>query len=312
MAVYASSQESSTVNGGDKLKILIVGAEVSPYANVGGYASVLAYLSRALIRRGHDVRVFMPKFGFIDEDAYQLSMLYEGLQVPTGDCSPAHLVCNIKTCVGSAGVPVYFLENQEYYEKRANVYGYSDDPTRWALLSRAALEFIKTGIDDFVPDVIHCNDWHTGLIPNYLATVFEDDTLFKNISSILTIHNLTYQGNFDHNHVSELDYDDGQSLVASFFDPRLATQNFMRRGIMFADAVNAVSKTYSREILTPEFGEGLDRLLLEVKGKLYGIVNGLDYDEFSPSKDNLIEQNYGINSLELRVQNKKALQRDWG
>jgi len=117
---------------------------------------------------------------------------------------------------------------------------------------------------------------------------------------------------FDHKHVSELDYDDGQSAIASFFDERLDKQNFMRRGILYADAVNTVSKSYSREILTEEFGENLDRLLLEVKGKLFGIVNGLDYDEFNPATDNLIEQNYSVSSVHLRKENKVALQKEYG
>ena len=292
-----------------KLKILMVATEASPYASVGGAASVIGHLSKSLQLLGHEVAVFIPKFGFIDEEKHKITMLYEGLKVPTGDEKLPFLTCNIKVTEMSCGVKVFFLENREYYEKRANVYGYSDDPTRWALLSRGVLEFIRTEI--FVPDVLHCNDWHTGIVPNYLKSIYKKDPILSKIATSLTIHNLAYQGMFDHKHVSEMDFDDGKSEIASFFSPLLNKQNFMKRGIIYADIVNTVSKTYSREILTPEFGEGLDKLLLELKSKIFGIVNGIDYEEFNPKTDNLIEVNYDINDLDARVGNKVALQKEY-
>lgn len=292
-----------------KYKILMVAAEVSPYANVGGFASVVNYLSKALIAMGHDVRIFMPKFGFMDEEKFGIEMFYEGLVVPTGDDEVPELVCNIKIARPEQGATTYFLENMEYYEKRANVYGYSDDPTRWALLSRGVLEFIKT--QKFVPDIIHCNDWHTGIVSDYIRTFYTKDPIFSNIATVYTIHNLAYQGMFDHHNVSELDRDDGRSLVSPFFTDRLNSQNFMRRGVMHSDVVNTVSKTYSKEILTPELGEGLDKLLLEMREKLFGIVNGIDYEAFNPATDTLIAQNYDIKSLGLREKNKVALQKEF-
>lgn len=292
-----------------KLKILLVGAEVAPYASVGGFSQVLAYLSRELHNLGHDVRLFMPKYGFIDESEHGISMFKEGLKVPTGEESNPYLICNVKSSENVYGVTTYFLENKEYYEKRANVYGYVDDPTRFSLLSKGALEFIRGG--DFVPDVIHTHDWHTATLANYMKTEYRKDTLLDDITTVFTIHNINFQGTLDHRNVSELDFDDGKSAVTSLFSPRLNKLNFMRRGILFSDAVNTVSKTYSREILTPEYGEGLDRLLLELKGKVFGIVNGLDYEEFNPATDNLIEQNYDVDSLEKRILNKSALQREF-
>ena len=303
--MFNTPRESSDV----KLKILIIGAEAAPYATVGGFSSVIAYLSKALLKRGHDVGVFLPKFGSIYENVFNLKMVYEGLKVPTGNEDNPYLICNVKSTDEPNGVTTYFLENQEYYEKRANVYGYSDDPTRWALLSRGAIEFIRTGL--FVPDVIHANDWHTGIVSNYLKTDYEKDAKVNKIATVFTIHNMKFQGMFDHTHVSELDLDDGKSPVSDFFSDSLKKQNFLRRGILYSDAVNTVSKTYSREILTPEFGEGLDKLLLQVKSKLFGIINGLDYDEYNPATDKLIEQNYDIKSLHLRPINKIALQKEF-
>lgn len=306
--------------GEEPLKVLMVAPECSPYANVGGFARVLAYLSRELLKLGVEVRIFMPKFGQIDEEKYQMEMVLEGLEVPTGSDGDGKdvLVCNVKMHQVPGGAPVYFLENMEYYEKRANVYGYSDDPLRWALLSRGALEFLRHNDKAVLgeargwrPQVIHCNDWETGHIPNYLKIFYKNDPRLVAMATLFTIHNLQYQGMFDHRNVSELDFDDGRSPIAPFFSERLTKQNFMRRGIIYADVVNAVSETYAKEILTPEFGEELDRLLLEVRSKLYGVVNGIDYDEFNPRTDKLIAQNYDFNSLDKRAGNKLALQKEF-
>lgn len=291
------------------MKVLIVATEATPFVSIGGVGSVVGNLSKALKARDVDVRVFIPKFKIVDESKYKVSMVVEGLKVPTGDESSPYLICNIKSCVTDDLVTIYFLENQEYFEKRANVYGYVDDPTRFCLLSRGVIEFIRTG--KFVPNVIHCNDWHTGSIPNLLRTTYKHDKVFEKIATVFTIHNLAYQGTFDHKHLSELEFDDGKSEVASMYSPQLQFQNFLKRGIMYSDQINTVSKTYAKEILTEEFGEGLDHLLLEFKGKLSGIINGIDYDEFDPSKDKHIEKNYTAGSLEKRAVNKTALQKDF-
>jgi starch synthase len=293
-----------------KPKVIIVAAEAAPYATVGGFSSVVAYLSRNLLPMGVDVRIFMPKFGSIDQEKFKMETVYTGLKVPTGDENNPHLICNVKCHKSEEGVITYFLENQEYYEKRANVYAYSDDPTRWALLSRGLLEFIRTKI--FIPDVVHCNDWHTGYVPNYLKTIYKKDPILSEIASVYTIHNLAIQG-YLLNHISptELEFDDGKSPIAHFFNPRLNSQNFMKRGILYADVVNTVSKTYSKEILTEEYGENLNNLLLELRGKLFGIINGLDYDEFNPETDQLLAKNFNIDSIENREVNREALQEEF-
>lgn len=297
-------------NKQNTLKVIIIAAEAAPFATVGGFSQVVAYLAKTIKPLGVDIRIFMPKFGSIDEEEFKMSMEVQGLKVPTADENNPYLICNVKTYVSKEGLTTYFLENQEYYEKRANVYNYSDDPTRWALLSKGLLEFIKTA--KYVPDIIHANDWHTGLVSNYLKTEYKKDPILSKIASVFTIHNLAIQGYMlDHMHPSELEFDDGKSEIASFFAPRLNTQNFMKRGILYSDAVNTVSKTYSKEILTPDFGQGLDKLLLELRGKLFGIINGLDYDEFNPSTDSLIRRNYDVTSVELRAENKRALQEEF-
>ncbi|MFA5776768.1 MAG: glycogen/starch synthase [Patescibacteria group bacterium] len=289
-------------------KILLVAVESAPYARVGGVASVVRSLATSLNNLGHDARILIPKFGFIDENLYETRLVLEGLQVPTDDPDNPHLICNVKEHEMD-GVITYFLENMEYYELRANVYGYTDDPIRWALLNRGALEFILNG--DFLPDVVHCNDWQGGLLPNYLRTVYKNNPRFSKTATVFTIHNLKFQGMFDHKNVSEMDFDDGWSPVAPFFDQRLLKQNFMRRGIIHADIVSTVSRSYAKEITTPEYGEGLDKLITELREKVFGVVNGIDYQEMDPLKDTLLEKNYDINSIHLRAFNKESLQKEF-
>lgn len=293
------------------LKIFFIAAEVAPFATVGGLSQVMYFLPKELKKLGHEVIIFMPKYGTIDEKKYRIKPYLENLHIPT-DAKEGYteLICNIKVHQGTKKEPtVYFLENMEYYEKRANVYGYSDDPTRFALLCRGALEFLKE--IGWTPDVVHANDWHTGYLINYLRTVYKNDHKLKNIATIFTIHNLVHQGVSDFRYASPLEFDDGKGLLAPFFSTRLKKQNALKRGIIYADLINTVSEKHSREILTPEYGEGLDQLLKELRAKVYGVLNGLDYDDFNPVNDTFIKKNYSLKTLKDRVENKIELQKEF-
>jgi starch synthase len=211
------------------LKILFVGTEVSPFAKVGGLSSVAHSLPNALNRLGHDARVMIPRYLFIEDQKYDLGMEFNNLKVPTGlsdgEEGPKEIICNVKKFTPTEGDEnnnfiTYFLENQEYYEQRANVYGYADDPIRWTLLCRGALEFIKQS-RSWVPDVIVCLDWQAGLIPNYLKTTYSKDLVLGKIATVFSIHNLFFQGMFDHHFVSEMDFDDGHSAIPSIFNVRV-------------------------------------------------------------------------------------------
>ncbi len=292
------------------LKILFVATEVSPYAQVGGLGRVMFFLPRALSKLGHEVRVIIPKYGKIDLSKYPMELIYEGLDVPTGNDATPYLICNVKTNRLSGSPRVYFLENMEYFEKRANEYGYADDPVRWGLLQKGLLEWLKED-KVFSPDIIHCNDWQTGLIPDFLKTAYKNDPDLKKLTTVFTIHNLTFQGQYDPRFVSELDRDDGRSEIPEIFAERFAKLNSMRRAIMFSDVINTVSDKYSKEILTAEYGCGVDELLAEVRTKLYGILNGIDYDDFNPKTDQLVKFNFDVNSLNKRFLNKRELQNEF-
>lgn len=293
------------------LKILFVAPEASPFVKVGGLGEVMYSLPKALREIGHDARVMIPKYSSIDSAKFAMSIVEESLFVPIGENaggSEGHMICNVKKFLDpdNGQAVTYLLENEEYYEQRGSVYGYDVDPTRWALLSRGALEFIRVN-GEWRPDVIVSCDWQGGLIPNYIKTVYKNDPIISKIATAFSIHNLYFQGMFDHRFISEMDYDDGQSSIPSIGDPRMSKMNFMRRGIRYADVINTVSPNYAREITTPEYGELLDNLLQERRSHLFGILNGINYDAYNPETDPYISFKYNGKNLKERAQNKEIL-----
>jgi starch synthase len=290
------------------LKILFVCTEVAPYNKVGGLGDVAWALPRALREMGHDVRVFSPKFGSIDEKKYSFETVMEDLQVPF---SPKKkLNCNVKMGLIPGDIPVYLLENQEYYEIRANVYGYADDPRRWLLLSRGSIEFARAS--GWIPDIIHTNDWMTGFVANDLTSTYKEDAAVNGIATVFSIHNIKYQGLFDNRNVSEMDRDDGKGPLPDFGSSQAMKLNGIRRGIIHSDIVTTVSETYARQILEPEYGEGLERLLLEMRTKLFGVMNGLDDKVFDPANDNDIWEHYSVDKPDGKIVNKLKFQKEFG
>lgn len=299
------------LNKNEFLKILFVASEAAPFVKIGGLGEVMHSLPRALRKLGHDARVLVPKYATIDTEKYTLETESNNLKVESGDKDPyGILVSNILKYKNEDGGINYFLENMEYYEKRANVYGYSDDTVRWVLLSKTALEFVKKS--EWKPDLIVASDWQTGFIPNLMHTDYKDDPILSKIPVVFSIHNLKYQGLFDPRFVSEMDFDAGQAPVPDFFDSRTNKLNGMRRGIMYADIINTVSPTYAREILTEEFGEGLDKLLNERKSRLFGVLNGINTESLNPETDKDLAVNYSVKSLGKRLENQVALQKQFG
>ncbi|MEK7478046.1 MAG: glycogen/starch synthase [Patescibacteria group bacterium] len=298
------------------LKVLFISTEAAPFAKIGGLGSVMYSLPKALVGLGYDARVLIPRYLSIDEELHHLKIEYRDLEVPTGNEEGLeYFTCNLKRCDPSpsseAVVTTYFLENQEYYEQRANVYGYADDSVRWALLCRGTLEFIRQS-NSWVPDVIVSSDWQTALVSNYLKTVYANDPVLAKIATVFSIHNLFYQAMYDHRFVSEMDFDDGHSTIPGFNSPRLAKLNWMRRGIMYSDSINTVSPNYAREIMTKDYGELLDELLRERKAVLSGILNGIDYDLWNPEDDPYIPFHYNKTDLLSRIKNKANLQERFG
>lgn len=295
-----------------RLKILFVSSESAPFAKAGGLGDVLFSLPLALRKLGQDARIMIPRYGTIDPKIYKLETEFNGLKVPTdqsGGLNP-FLICNVKKHLGGETAPIYFLENMEYYEKRANVYGYSDDHIRWALLCRGVLEFLKRS--SWTPEIIVCCDWQAALIPNYLKTTYRKEPVLSKIATVFSIHNLYYQGICDFRFVKESEKDSSHELIPNFFNPRLAKLNWMLRGIIYSDIITTVSPTYAQEILTPEYGEGLDKVLNEKRDKIYGILNGIDYNYYNPQTTPHIPVHYSSLTIAKKRKNKLYLQKKFG
>ncbi|MCY3802440.1 MAG: glycogen synthase [Chloroflexi bacterium] len=287
------------------MRIAMIAAEVAPYAKTGGLGDVLAALPKHVAMLGHEVCLFVPKYRHIDLREIGATTEIERLPVPMGESSEPGSVHSLQL----EGVRIYFLGGERYVE-RGVIYGYADDGERFVFACRAALEALK--LLDWKPDVIHCHDWHTGLIPNWLNTLYRDDPFFIKTATLLTIHNLAFQGVFGRD-ILKLAGFAGNELPFSSRHPRRSdTVNFMARGIAFADQINTVSREYAHEILTPDYGEGLNKLLNRRKDDLSGILNGIDTDIYNPAIDPEIATNFDVSSCDLKLDNKLALQREAG
>src|SRR3989440_1768705 len=289
----------------EPLKILLVAAEVAPFAKVGGLADVAGALPKALKAMGHDVRVVMPRYGSIDVEKYGLRRIVTNLGVPL-----AHQPVNADVLEGriAGEVPIYFIDNQQFFG-RDGMYGFWDDDARFIYFSRAALEMLRPL--DFRPDVIHVNDWHTAVIPNMLARLYAADPFYADIATVLTIHNLAFQGVFGYGALNLADLEQW-GLIKPGMPGLDDIVNLLGRGLYFSDVVNTVSNRYAEEILTPEYGEKMDPLLRVFRGKLHGIINGIDYDVFNPLTDASLVAPYDMASIEKKVENKLALQKQVG
>ena len=288
------------------LKILILSAEVVPFAKTGGLADVAGSLPKALKQLGHDVRVCMPRYGRIDPARFNLQKVLDPFPVPMDSTTePVGIVAGT---IGQ-GIPVYLTESDRYFG-REGIYGYPDDGERFILFCRAALEMLKRL--NWQPDVIHCNDWHTGIVPNWLQTAYLGDPFFAHTASVYTIHNLQYQGIFGQRILEVAGIDEYGFIQRPDVADLSNVVDLMARGILFADIVTTVSVRYAEEIQTPEFGERLDPLLRDRREHLFGVLNGVDYDEFNPATDKYIARNFDVNTLDLRIENKLALQHEAG
>ncbi|MDD6135209.1 MAG: glycogen synthase GlgA [Selenomonadaceae bacterium] len=282
------------------MKVLYVASEVVPFAKTGGLADVAGSLPQALKEENVDIRVIMPKFGKIDPK-YTNAMEH----VYDGELDVAWR----KKYVGldkyeKDGITYYFVDNQEYFG-REGFYGYDDDAERFSFFCRAVLNLLP--VMDFWPEVIHTNDWHAGLVNVLLKLEHMDDERYRDIRTLYTIHNLKYQGVFPKEVMSDvlgIDWKYFNNGDLEFYD----AVNFMKGGIIYADYISTVSKTYAQEIQYGYFGEHLDGLLRSRQDTLFGIVNGLDYNVYNPATDTNLFETYDIDSRDRKADNKTELQ----
>lgn len=280
------------------MKVLYATSEALPFAISGGLGEVAGSLPQALRKRLVGCRVVMPLYGTVDPKLKETMKFITHISVPV---AWRRQYCGIFEA--RAGGVIYYLIDNQYYFKRDGLYGHYDDAERFAFFSRAVLEIIP--IINFKPDIIHCNDWQTALTPFYYTTMYAKREGYENIKTILTIHNIQYQGSYGKElidnvigagmeHVSLLEYDNGVNL--------------MKAGIECANVVTTVSPTYAKEILDPWYSHGLDTILKERSWKIRGILNGIDTESYNPETDSDIYAFYSVDDMKNKAVNKRMLE----
>jgi starch synthase len=286
------------------LKVLFVTAEAAPFAKTGGLADVSFSLPLALAALGHDVRVILPLYPRIREQAEGLAPL-EGpgrIVIPSArhafECGTFHAKFPGTT------LDAFFIDCPALFDRGAIYTEDTDEHLRFTVLTRAAIELAQRW--QWAPDIAHAHDWHTALLPLYLRTTYAWDRLFERTKSLLTIHNLGHQGVFSAHVLADLGLGEGSKLLHQE-DLKAGRINFLKTGLLHADKLSTVSPTYASEIQTPAFGFGLDELLRARRTDLHGILNGIDTDAWNPRTDPHLIARYSEKSLYRKEKNKQAL-----
>lgn len=285
------------------MKVLFAAAEAVPFAKTGGLGDVIGSLPRTLKESRLDVRVIMPFYKTIPCEYRKAAADLGAITVPV---SWRRQYCGLKS-LGYENLTFYFLDNEYYYNRTSSM--------ATATMRNASLFFSRAVLEalphlGFQPDILHCHDWHTGPISVFIREFYRNASFYKNVKTILTIHNIAYQGNFSYEILGDV-----LGLADGYYtDDSLKLNSgisYLKGGMAFTDAITTVSKTYAQEILTPRLGEGLHKFLAGKKGKLKGIVNGIDYDEYNPMTDPAIAIHYRY-SLKKKRENKCLLQQELG
>ncbi len=292
------------------LRILFVASECVPFAKTGGLADVVGALPRALAALGHEVRVVMPKYAAIDAKAHGLQPFHRPMGVWMGNRQEW---CAVDRAGLPGGVPVYFVEFSHFFGREGlyhdrDFHDYDDNPRRFAFLSRAALQLCADL--GWAPDVVHCHDWQTALAAAYLKVWHWNDPVLGQAASVLTIHNLAYQGVYHKSHYGYVGLQEANFVPEKLEDH--GRVNFLKGGIVYADLANTVSPGYAYETRTPEGGFGLAPHINDKGADYLGILNGVDYGEWNPATDPLIPARYTPADLQGKLLCKHELQRRMG
>ncbi len=286
--------------------VLFVTSEAVPYIKTGGLADVTGSLPKYFDKKEYEVRVILPKYACMVEELKNTLHHESHFYV---DLGWRKQYVGILSAVYH-GITYYFIDNEFYFSGNKPYNQIYEDVEKFAFFSKAVIEALP--ILDYRPDIVHCHDWQTGLIPVYLKTLYKDRAFYHNMHVVYTIHNLMFQGRWKLKAVRDI-----TGLPMELFKPdkleAYGDANYLKGGVVYADAVTTVSKTYADEITTPGRGEGLDGLMNACMDKLYGIVNGIDYEEYNPQADPDIYYLFGQEDFaEGKRKNKQALQREFG
>jgi starch synthase len=293
-----------------KLKILFLSPEAVPFAKTGGLGDVAGSLPRALKRMGIDIRSVLPFYRTLSEGDFEISPLLDELEVPLGTAMLRAKVLETRT---DDDIPFYLIDREDLYH-RPNLYGnptgdYYDNMERFVFFAHAALRLSETV--GFKPDVIHCHDWQTGLVPALLKGPYGSDPAFSGISSVFTIHNIGYQGVFPEEKLAltGLPRDEFFRIDGLEFWGDIS---LLKAGIVYADAITTVSPKYAQELQTPEYGMGMEGILQARRASLHGVLNGVDYSLWDPSHDPHIAASYSPQKMAGKTHCKEALIKEMG
>lgn len=284
-------------------QVALVSPEAFPFAKTGGLADVAGSLPKALAELGCDTRIIMPYYKCVREGDFDIKLEKKGVKHSLLECGSEFNIYSNRT----SGVTTYFIENDKFFD-REGLYGtgkgdHKDNAFRFSFFSQAALACLKEL--DLKADVIHCNDWQTALIPFYLKYKLDKDGFYEGMRTLFTIHNMAYQGVFQKTVMKKI------FIPESFFNMNdlefYGKVNYMKGGILYSDAISTVSHKYAEEIMTKEFGCGLQGLLKARKNVLYGIANGVDYSVWGPRNDKFIKANFDAETLDKKAECKKDL-----
>ncbi len=286
------------------MNICLVSAEITPFAKMGGLGDVSAAIGKYLARNGHQVKLVMPlynTFGANDFDQ-RPARFSKNVELKMG--SNNFKINFFKTVLPGSQAEVYFVDCPPLYQRNAVYTSDPDEHLRFAVLTRAAIELCR--LQNWAPDIFHINDWHTALLPIYLKSIYANESIFQTTKTVLTIHNIGYQGVFEADVINDLGLNEFYFLFDSH-DLYHGQINFLKNGLLYAHKITTVSPTYAREIQTPEYGAGLDGLLRKRARDLIGILNGVDYQEWNPETDKQIPFHYSIKNLAGKRKNKTVL-----
>jgi len=290
------------------LKILFATPEAVPFAKTGGLADVAGALPKALRALGCEIKVVMPYYRMVKNSGLPHQYLGQELEVPLGD---EELRADIYQGHLNPDIPVYFIGREEFFD-REYLYStskgdYFDNAERFIFFSRAVLNFCQRM--EFSPDIIHHHEWQTGLIPAYLKSIYQNDPFYSRAATVFTIHNIAYQGLFRKEKFGLT------GLPREMYSPEgvefWERINFMKAGMVYADAINTVSRKYSEEIQTPEYGYGLEGILRRRKDSLYGILNGVDYEDWDPARDRSLTARFDLKDPSGKRECKKDLLKEF-
>jgi starch synthase len=286
------------------MKIAFITTECVPYVKTGGLADVAGSLPVDLATQGCEVKIFLPKYFIIDESRYGLNYNWNVGEMPIRINGIIRSVHIHQAKLPGSDIDVYFVDCPHYFHRRRVYTDDADEDERFILFSKAVIETLQR--IQWSPDVIHCNDWQTGLIPLFIKDNYSWDTFFDKTATLFTIHNIGYQGLFSKSVLFSAE------INGDLFYPGGPVENsggvsFMKAGVSFADIINTVSNTYAHEILTPEYGAGLETALQQRQEDLFGILNGADYNVWNPQTDKHIPYNFSANNRSGKLLNKKFL-----